>query len=585
MFNIKRKEMLEPLVLSLIFISIFYITFDKYPTYDSVKHLIVAEEITQRGIPTYFESVYWQHPPLLHYLIAAASILFKIHVYYGAKIVILGLSFLSLFIFYLLCREIKGTNFARLSTAMLAFTPLFWSNANDIMQAMGEVFFFITTIYFFYHATKTGEIKPYVLTGIFLGLGMLMRVSAIVIIPILIAYRVFEKRRDVIDLNAIKRIVLIFLVAILIISPYYIYRTNNGGPSMFNQAVEETLKGKAGWLASGDISSPPLQYVTDFFSIASFTTPFLIIGIYFALKRKDRLMSLPLLWFSITMIALSILSHKESRFMIIGLPAIVMLSAYGILGLKEYFKKKEKLFYIIPALLLIALFYSGFSANTNDGYWPFNFELWGQINNLDSGVIVDTVYENGTIIPYGIVKLMTNKYSDYIHFENDPDRDIATAISYNTPYLIYPGDPKLDERFIKMKYFSECNCSLYRINETLFMGTELEFVDQNNLPLDGARITLFNFNGEYIYSSRANQKGIVLIPTFNFAGIMVADKVCYDRIQQIIKIENGTFQMCEQKQIYNGLLAQTALECAQKEPKLQLTYIGCLNHKYAISRY
>lgn len=583
MLSTWRKSLIEPIVLAIILTSIFYATFDKQPHYDAVRNLIVAQEITQRGIPTYFDSVYWQHPPLLHYSIAIVSKLFNSHVYYGAKIVILGLSFLSLVMFYLFCNELYGKDFARLSVLMLAVTPMFWSNANDIMQAMGELFFFTSTLYFFYRATKTGEKRHYLLSGVFFGLGMLMRVSAIVLVPIMIAYVVFEKKRTNGSI-AIKSLIIMFFIACLVFTPYFIYRTINGGPSIFNQAVEETLKGKAGWLASGDLSSPPLYYITDFFSIASFTTIFLIIGLYFAFKRKDNGLSLPFLWFSITMIVLSILSHKENRFMIIGLPAIIMMGSYGVFGLKEYFKKNEKLFYVIPAILLIALFYSGFRMNTNDGYWPFNFEVWQYINALDNDVVSKDIYGAGFNMPYGIVKLLTNKYSDYVPPDNNPQAGIYSAISFNTPYILYPGDPVRSENFVKVKHFDDCNCTLYKVNIS-FSGTDFRILDENGNLLNGATFDLFDSSGKHIFGSKANSLGIVRIPLDNFIGILSVDKICYSPLQGIIKIENGIFNVCSQKQTYGGFTLQNTLDCKPQGTDIMLSYKGCLNHNYARSRF
>lgn len=578
-----RSNLAEPIILALLFTSVFYLTFDKQPHYDSVRNLIIAQEITQRGIPTYFDSVYWQHPPLLHYSIAFVSKLLGIHVYYGAKILILGLSFMSLIFFYLFCSTLFEKNFARISTAMLAFTPLFWWNANDIMQAMGELFFFTTALFFFYRAIKTEKKRDYVISGIFLGMGMLMRVSAIVLVPIMFSYIIFEKKRAALGSAAIKRMLLVFLAAGIVFSPYFIYRTINGGPSIFNQAIEETFKGKAGWLPSGDISSPPLYYITDFFSIASFTTVFVIIGIYFALKRKDRQMSLPLLWFSMAMIVLSILSHKENRFMIIGLPAIVMIGAYGIFSLKDYFKKNENVFYIIPAVILITLFYSGFTSNTNDGYWPFNFEAWNYINNLDNDV-ASKEWIGSSNLPYGIVKLLTNKYSDFVPLENNPQTEIYSAIRLNTPYIFYPGNPERQAPFVKVKYFEDCNCTLYKINGS-FEGVDLKVMDEKGNSLNGATVDLFDTTGKQIFSSKANSQGYAFIPVDKFTGILVVDKICYNPVQEIIQIESGSFRTCSQKQAYNGFSLVNTVDCMPSETTLKLTFKGCFSHQYSRSRF
>ena len=98
-------------------------------------------------------------------------------------------------------------------------------------------------------------------------------------------------------------------------------------------------------------------------------------------------------------------------------------------------------------------------------------------------------------------------------------------------------------------------------------------------------LNFFDINGNFVYSSKSNSDGEATLPATAFSGIAVAQKICYNQVQQIIKFENGDFQICSQEQIQQGLLPQTVIKCAPGEKKIQLNFKGCSNHGYQVSRY
>jgi hypothetical protein len=556
-----------------------------YAHYDMVRNLIVTQEIQTRGIPTYFDSVYWQHPPLLNYIIATISSLSGLHVYFAGLITILAFSFLTLFIFYHLCLELKDKNFARIATAILGVIPVFWVWSNQIMHEVPQTFFFVATIYFFYLAIKHDKNKYFYVSGLFLGLGLLTKMENVIVIPVILIFALVERGKNVFSKKIILNIIITFVVAVAVFSPYLIYRSINGAPSFFGEkALTEIITGKAEWAPTGDISVPFYYYVTSIFDIISFSFIFFVIGLFYLYKKKDKSMWLPIIWVAFSYLILSIFAHKLYRYMIIAIPAMVIISVYGLYSIKDQLKNK-KYFYIITIVLIVALASHSVYLASNDGYWPFNWKMWDDLKNLDNIVLSTDLYKYSTVdMAYGTVKLMTGKYSDII--TGDPQKDISYALMYNTPYLLYVGKPEFDYPFVKMKYFDECNCTLYKIDEkVLFENKTLIKTTSEGKVLEGANVYIVDQKGNVLYRSRSNIKGEAFIPADSYTGVLVAEKICFNSLQTYVKIENKTLYICDLKQ-KTGMLGATEnyLECRQQQ-NIDLSYRGCFDHGYRNSRF
>lgn len=593
MIQIKALENypnLEPILISLTFLFIYLSTFNTSPhfdDYDVVRDLIVSQEVQIRGIQTYFDSAYWQHPPLLNYSIALVGSLFGINIFLAGEFVILLFSFLSIFIFYKLCIELKDRNFARIATFVFGVTPMIWMESIQVMHEIPMTFLFIATLYYFLLATKYDKSKYFYISGAFLGLSLLTKSQTIIAIPIMLAYILSERRKAILgEKHAIKNIVIMFLIAGAIYSPYLLYRSVNGAPSFFGErAFTEILTGKADWAPTGDISVPADYYITHIFDIISFSTIFFAIGLYYTYLKKDKTMYLPLIWVALSYLILSIFSHKGARYMITAVPAMVIISVYGIYAITEKIKGR-KIFYMASMALIAALLVNSIYSNTTSQiHWPTNWGMWDDLKSLNNSVLSTDLNKYSKVsMPYGVIKLMTGKFSDIL--PEDPKAGVSFAMMYNTPYLLYDGRPELAYPHIKMKYFEECNCTLYKIDEKLlFENKTLIKMVSDGKPLEGATLYLVDSGGNIIYRSRSNLNGEIYLPTENYTGLAVASKICYESIQTYIKIDNGKLSLCGLKQRQSAIgLSENYLECKAAE-SINMNSIGCFEHKYPMSRF
>lgn len=583
----EKYKSLEPFLISLLFVLAYYITFNGNPDYDPIRNLIVSQEVQERGIPTYFDSAYWQHPPLLNYMIAFTSSLFGMHIYLAGKAVILLFSFLSIFVFYELCAAMKDRTFARMATAVFGATPLIWLNSNQIMHEIPQTFFFISTIYFFYLAVKYSKNKYFYFSGIFLGLALLTKSQTVIVIPVILAYILTEKGTGILKEKAlVKSVLIMFLISGVIYAPYYLYRAENNAPSLFEErALKEQLTGKADWAPTGDISIPFHFYVTHIFEIISFSAIFFAVGLMQIYKKKDKTMWLPVLWVVFSYLILSIFSLKLNRYMIIAVPAMAIITTYGLYELETYFKNR-KYVYATAAILVIVLAAQSVQLTTGSGiYWPMDWKMWAELKSLNNSVISTDLNKYSTVrMSYGIVKIMTGKYSDIL--PEDPQQGVSFAMMYNTPYLLYDGKPELSYPYTKIKYFEECNCTLYGVDENLlFENSTLIKTTSGGKILEGVGLYLLDSNGNVAYRSRSNVNGEIYIPAKNYTGAVALSKICYESIQTYIKIENGQLNLCDLKQRQGPIgLAENYLECKQKQD-IELQSRGCFGNKYPMSRF
>lgn len=580
--NFLNNKNLEPLVISIIFITLFIVTSHTNTHYDVIRNLVVSQETQMRGIPTYFDSVYWQHTPLLNYMIAGVSSMTGTHVHIAGMLVVLVLSFFSLFFFYKLCSELKDERFARMATVILGVTPIYWYWSNEIMHEIPQLFFFITTSYFFYLAIKRSKNRYFYLSGVLLGFAMLLKNSNVIIIPVILALVLFEKRKEAFSRKTIMRVIYMFIIAGLIFSPYFIYRSANGAPSLLGErAFQEIVSGKAEWAEGGDISMPFHYYVTSIFDIFSFGTIFLVLGLYHFYRKRDKSMWLPLLWLIFSYLILSIFAHKVYRYMIIAVPAMVIIAVYGL-----YYIKNKRLFYIATVALVAALAAHSVYFNMEAmGSPPLEWEMWDYLRGLDNNVLSQDLYEYSTIdMAYGMTKIMTGRYSDIA--TKDPQNNINLALIYNTPYILYVGRPDLPYPYTEEKYFGECNCTLFKIDEDYLFGNKsVIMTTSGGKPLEGVDIYLTDQNGNVVYRSKSNIKGEAFIPAEKYTGLIIAEKICYEKIQTYVNIEGDTFQLCEVKQQAGAFgVSENYLECRPSE-SLDLKYKGCFAHGYERSRF
>ncbi|MBI4173270.1 MAG: hypothetical protein HY519_00960 [Candidatus Aenigmarchaeota archaeon] len=409
---------------------------------------------------------------------------------------------------------------------------------------------------------------------------MLTRVQIIVILPILFAYLFYEKRFSAISKPMLLKAFVFLVSGFMIMAPYLYYRSANTGMSIFHQAIYETLAGQAAFSPTGKVGQPWDYYFSNSFDTFYFALPFFFAGLLYSWRLKDGKMIFPLLWFLIMFSVLQFFSVKGTRLLFPIFPAFMLIAVYGMHAIA----KRRKVFHAVFAVvaILTALYGIATTSQVYAGHYPFEWPMWDFIRSLNEPLATQDLYHGTTIrMAYGTVKLLTGTYADFFHAEANEPEAILAAVRLNTPYILFAGNAERRQPLELVKYFQECNCSLYRIENNTFSqilgsGTVI-YTLADGQPLDGARVSMFDVDGKLLYGGRSS-KGRFLIPFKDGDAILSITKICYTQSAYRIRLENGRLSVCTAN-------ANQNVACTQQADSFEIAHIGCSNHKFPLDRF
>lgn len=136
---------------------------------------------------------YFDHPPMVAYLIKSAT-LFSDNVFFVRLPAILSVVISSFFL-YLLTKKIKDEKAAFLALVIYLSLPVIQVSATITTPDSALLIFWCGALYFGYLALSGTRIRDIYLTGIFLGLALLSKLPAILLIGML-GLLILLKRRD-----------------------------------------------------------------------------------------------------------------------------------------------------------------------------------------------------------------------------------------------------------------------------------------------------------------------------------------------------------------------------------------------------
>jgi len=293
--------------------------------------------------------------PLLPFLISIVS-LFSLNPFI-LNFIIPIIASLGVVGFYLLVKEMFDKKVAIYSALLYSVFPLnvFWGS--KLLTDTLLITIVIFAVYFFYLGffKNSESYLNYILFGIFSALAFLSRYSMIWFFVLFFCV-LFVKFKDLSFLKNKDLWVSVFCFLIIVV-PWFIFNYISYG-SLFGfliHAQEASLR----WG-----SQSFLFYIKSLFSLFFLFIPFFILGVLNRKYRDSR--NFMIIWFFIIIISASLMSHKEVRYILPILPAIVCLSSLGLVRLKKY---GEYLFYVL--ILLFLIFNFGYLKSS---YYSFDSE-------------------------------------------------------------------------------------------------------------------------------------------------------------------------------------------------------------------
>jgi len=317
-----------------------------------------------------------------YYFVFGLIALFKIiigDILIAGRTTILFLSLLSIYIMYLLGKEIKNKDTGIIAAIFLSVHHLYWFIGGKVLLDAPSAAVLTFVFYSLLKADKTKEIKWAILTGLFLALSMNTKLSNAPIFLCIILYYglvyILEPLINKKGLSELKKLfkekstyyligsTIIFMLPYIILS---LIKFNNIIPSESSVSATAISMGTAG-LSRGYLASVTLLN----FLLTWYLIPFLIIGIIFCLiyRKKGEYVMLSWLFFYIILTIL-LGGITTPRYALPAVPAFLLIAAYGleetIFYLKALTDTKIKWIAIaIGILISIPLFSAGLELNSS----------------------------------------------------------------------------------------------------------------------------------------------------------------------------------------------------------------------------
>ncbi|MFC1704991.1 hypothetical protein ACFLZ6_01535, partial [Nanoarchaeota archaeon] len=232
-------------------------------------------------------------------------------------------------------------NFAIISAVLFLFSPTLFFNSDLMMTGIPSTFFGLLALYYFLK-------KKYFLVGIFGGVAFMTRFLQLFVLAgigiVLLIYRAKLK----IKTKDLSQIALGFL---LVFVPYLILNVFLYGSLLYPFILQSKLTKFTGWMWWEPLSF----YFKNIFN-ENFLTIFSLFGFFFLFRKKNmkdygKLSILVLFLLFFVFYNLNI--HKEMRFAITFFPYLYLITAFGLVRLFDFIRKRKKLVLVLSAILLL----------------------------------------------------------------------------------------------------------------------------------------------------------------------------------------------------------------------------------------
>ncbi|MCK4669656.1 MAG: glycosyltransferase family 39 protein [Nanoarchaeota archaeon] len=305
----------------------------------------------------------------------------------GIRLTSLIFGLFSIVLVYLLAKALYDKKTAIWAAGLLGFSAWHMLGSTSIsFDGAFLTFYYILTIACYVKFDKTSDNKWLYLTGIAFGLAMLTKYNAVLLIPILGLYALFQKHKII---AIIKQFSILILISILIFSifPILAYLTD------FSYFIV-TLQHNRVFFGEGlNLALLLIQYVLAFLWMGP-----LFIGLYLLklikFKRSEILMHL---WIWIPFLFFTFIIQENfrplERYFFVFLPAICILGASYISGFK-FNRKHLALFLIVFILFTGFLFFINLRGGDFLPFYP-KTEFISAVKSLDWNIYMPFTGDQG----------------------------------------------------------------------------------------------------------------------------------------------------------------------------------------------
>ncbi|MFH0868049.1 MAG: glycosyltransferase family 39 protein [Candidatus Woesearchaeota archaeon] len=334
------------ILITLFFIfNLIFIFYQENIWWDAAVYTGMGKYIYSAGNSGLFESV----RPVVWPLILGLLWKTGIDIIFFGKLASLFFSLGVLIMTFLIAKEIFDKKVALLSVLLLALAPTFFFFSKIMLAGIVSTFFVLVAVYLFLR-------KSYFFSGIFFGLGFMTRfLQLFAFIAVVILFLIYNKRDRVI--NFLKLLVGFFIPVFPYLMSNYILYNNIFYPFM----LQALLTKVTGWIWF----EPFWFYFIEMFK-ENFLYIFAVFGLFYLFKKKIDFGKLTIVYLFFTFfLFFTLTKHKEMRFLLVLLPYLSIITAFGLIRSFERLNQKNikiPLFYI----LIIFIFQASLSIYANE---------------------------------------------------------------------------------------------------------------------------------------------------------------------------------------------------------------------------
>ena len=333
------------------------------------------------------------HPPMGILLYFLGTAIFGV-IPLGMRLTPLLLGIGVMCMTYFLSKRLYGRKTAILTLALMAFSFYsVWGSLYIDYDGAILSFFVTSAIYSYVRFRDDGENNAFWLrlSAIFLGLALLTKYSALMVIPVILLaellYAVKERNFGIrkIAASAYPAIGILFVGAIIFsIFPIlsflsgrwgsFLYTFSYGGNTLFTDTVQSQFH---------TLSAIAMSFAKDMVFILQYATPLIPILVLLSFRNRSGREAILYSWISVFLIFYTLLvpGGGKVRYLMILIPPLYILAARGLLAFPAIGKKTA----IYAALLSVAFLGIIFALNTYGSMKTFNTHNLGMQTVIDNG--------------------------------------------------------------------------------------------------------------------------------------------------------------------------------------------------------
>jgi len=319
---------------------------------DSMMYAMIAKNIITLKSPfiMHFDGdVYMNKPPVLFWLISLSLYLFGYTVFAAKLMTVIAAVVMNFLVFYSVARAFKNYNLAYLSIFCLNLTYVVYKNAYPLRLESLVMVFILLSVIFFWNYLNSEKAYWLYLWGFAGGMGFMVKgfLGALPIASCIIYLIIFE--RDLLRGRSLFNILMGVLVFFATFVWWYTYVSLN--TDFFNHFFKNQVFDRMSSIFSGSgedkahyITRPIYQYFYYMAKHHFLYIPFMIYGIYRAIKDRYSYDSRAILLFLVLMltnfIVIHAISSRVERYMFQVYVPLAMFTAYGIYKFWQFDYKK-----------------------------------------------------------------------------------------------------------------------------------------------------------------------------------------------------------------------------------------------------